>query len=357
MKKKVLIIDDYEPLLEEVEAFLKIENFVPITACNGAEGIQLAMTEKPDLIICDIQMPKMTGFQVFKTLEKIPDTSTIPFVFLTAMAQVDDFRKGLNMGADDYITKPFDLDVLLAVINKRLEKFERYKNIGHDKFEALISSPLVGAFIYKKNEWTYTNSKFKELTSYTKLDLNRIPFGSIIAKDNDKIIKNLKLCLQGLKDNFQEEIHIFDKDKSLIHLTVFLKHIEIENEDSVIGTILNNRQANYVMGSDTDISLIVKYLKDTGKDEIAGEIINADKLLNIENHKIKDSKFNNLTKRELEILELICKGFKNSEIADKLFISSRTVDNHRANLLTKTETKNTAALVAYAVKYKIVEIL
>jgi len=202
--KKILIIDDYEPLLEEIVEFLNLEGYETVSAKNGAEGIQVAQDFLPDLIICDINMPKIDGYQVYKLLQTLPETINIPFIFLTAKVQADDFKKGLKLGVDDYITKPFQIEEILNSIEKVIEKYDRLKNINN--------------------------------------------------KTNNKI--------------------------------------EIKT---------------------------------------------------------------NLTKREDEILNLICKGLTNNEISDKLFISNRTVGNHRANILLKTNTKNTANLVAFAIQNNIIK--
>ena len=81
MKKKILVIDDFSPLLDEVNELLSLEGYKVFTARNGAEGIQKAIQHLPDITLCDIEMPIMDGYDVYKTLGKIPDTSTIPFVF------------------------------------------------------------------------------------------------------------------------------------------------------------------------------------------------------------------------------------------------------------------------------------
>ncbi len=354
-KKKILIIDDFEPLLEEIVEFLKYEGFNPISAKNGAEGVQVAMLENPDLIICDIQMPIMNGYQVFQTLEKIPQTATIPFIFLTALTQAEDYRKGLTLGVDDYLTKPFELDVLVSTINKRLLKVERIKNLAQDKFEALISNPLFGAFIYKSNKMVFINERFEHITSYTLQDLNKLNLKNLLIGENEKLISEFKLVLNGIHESFQKKISFINKEKKAVFIEFFAKHIQIESQDAIIGTIIEFEIKNNSKFVSDELSLIISYLNETGKQDITEEIQNIKNIVLFDTLKKKNENLAHLTKREIEILELICDGLKNSEIAEKLFISNRTVDNHRANLLTKTETKNTACLVAYAIRNKIID--
>jgi len=125
--KKILVIEDNQEVREVLEEVLEISGYAVQTAPDGAEGAKKAMNEQPDLIICDVMMPKLDGFGVLNILSKKPETADIPFVFLTAKAEKEDFRRGMNLGADDYITKPFYKDELLQVIETRLKKSDRLK--------------------------------------------------------------------------------------------------------------------------------------------------------------------------------------------------------------------------------------
>ena len=184
MKKiKILIIDDFEPLLEEVAEFLTFEGYKTYAAKDGAEGIQMAVEHVPDLIICDIEMPKLNGYQVYKSLEQIPLTASVPVIFLTARAQAEDFRTGLKLGVDDYITKPFELDELLLSINKRLEKHNRLKKHHENKFKALFNSTLTGIFLYSNDKFELLNKKFEEFTGYSKNNFDRDILEKILIGD------------------------------------------------------------------------------------------------------------------------------------------------------------------------------
>lgn len=121
-KKKILLIEDDKNLLLNVKNFLEEEGFQLKTALDGKNGLDTAKEWKPDLIICDINIPLKDGYQVLTELSKEKPTKTIPFIFLTAKIEKEDLRKGMQLGADDYIFKPFDLDDLLNSIKIRLEK-------------------------------------------------------------------------------------------------------------------------------------------------------------------------------------------------------------------------------------------
>jgi CRP-like cAMP-binding protein/CheY-like chemotaxis protein len=123
--KKILLIEDNLEVRENTAEILELSGYEMLTAENGKIGVKLAQTNEVDLIICDIMMPELDGYGVLRILSKNPKTSTIPFIFLTAKAEKTDFRKGMNLGADDYLTKPFDDSELLEVIELRLHKSER----------------------------------------------------------------------------------------------------------------------------------------------------------------------------------------------------------------------------------------
>jgi len=125
--KKILLIEDNKAVRENTAEILELANYKVYSAENGKIGVDLATKHHPDLIICDIMMPVLDGYGVLHLLNKNTKTSSIPFIFLTAKADRTDFRKGMEMGADDYITKPFDDIELLNAVETRLKKAEALK--------------------------------------------------------------------------------------------------------------------------------------------------------------------------------------------------------------------------------------
>ncbi|MGQ0739090.1 MAG: response regulator transcription factor, partial [Bacteroidota bacterium] len=118
----VLVIDDNPDIRDNTAEILQLAGYRTFTAENGKKGVEVALQEKPDVIVCDIMMPELDGYGVLHLLKKNSDTEHIPFVFLTAKTERSDFRKGMEMGADDYITKPFEDIELLNAIEVRLKK-------------------------------------------------------------------------------------------------------------------------------------------------------------------------------------------------------------------------------------------
>src|SRR5689334_15675486 len=122
--KNILVIDDNSEIRENTAEILSLAGYKTCTAENGKAGIEIAIREIPDLIVCDIMMPELDGYGVLHVMKKNAATENIPFIFLTAKTERTDFRKGMEMGADDYITKPFDDLELLKAIETRLKKRE-----------------------------------------------------------------------------------------------------------------------------------------------------------------------------------------------------------------------------------------
>jgi len=120
--KTVLIIEDELTVRESLVDLLEIEGFRAIAADNGKTGLRIALKERPDLVLCDISMPELDGFAVLQNLREDPDTGAMPFVFLTARTTKVEFRRGMELGADDYLFKPFTIDELLSAIAARLTK-------------------------------------------------------------------------------------------------------------------------------------------------------------------------------------------------------------------------------------------
>ncbi len=128
--EKILLIEDNEALRENTADILTLANFEVITAENGKIGIEMARIHQPNLIVCDIMMPVLDGFGVFQILHKVPELQHIPFIFLSAKSERSDLRKGMEMGADDYITKPFTDAELINAIHTRLEKVKHNRTLA-----------------------------------------------------------------------------------------------------------------------------------------------------------------------------------------------------------------------------------
>src|SRR5690606_30754276 len=124
--KKILLVEDDTSLRENVEELLELSGFEVLSASNGRIGVELALSQRPDLVLCDIMMPELDGYGVLEELSLNASTRHIPFIFVTAKTERFEVRKGMDLGADDYLTKPFEEDELLGAIQSRLDKAKQY---------------------------------------------------------------------------------------------------------------------------------------------------------------------------------------------------------------------------------------
>lgn len=180
---RILLIEDNIDILENTAEILELAGYEVATAENGLRGVEKAKSNDFDLIICDIMMPELDGYGVLHILSKNPQTSLIPFIFLTAKSETVDFRKGMSLGADDYLTKPFEKTDLLNAIELRLEKSRKLQVSGSpnareevDKFienvqqqlslDDLISDRNIKA--YKKKDVVYREGEYPHSLLYVK---------------------------------------------------------------------------------------------------------------------------------------------------------------------------------------------
>jgi CheY-like chemotaxis protein len=140
MKNKILIIEDNRDVRENLSELLVLAGYETMTASNGKEGVAAAGDNIPDLILCDIMMPEMDGYTVLRILSKNQLLSSVPFIFLTAKTELTDVRRGMTLGADDYITKPFDDVELLDTIAVRLQKHKNQAS-GTAASHSIINLP------------------------------------------------------------------------------------------------------------------------------------------------------------------------------------------------------------------------
>jgi len=204
MSDKILVIEDQEDVRENIVELLQLSNYNVTSAADGKEGVKKALDTPPDLILCDIMMPGMDGYEVLYLLSKNPTTSALPFVFLTAKAEKQDFRKGMSMGADDYITKPFEEIDLLGAIERRLDK---YKEIS----KASGVSEL--ATIAAKHQSLDDLEKDRKTRVFKKKDViyREGDFGSYVYK----IIKG-KVKTYHINEDGKEFIHDLLKEDDFI---------------------------------------------------------------------------------------------------------------------------------------------
>lgn len=252
--KKILFIDDNTSLLEETLEALNFEGYDAFGAGNGYEGIEIAKKKKPDLILCDILMPEIDGFEVYKQLKGDDSTSLIPFIFLTALAEQNEVRKGMELGVDDYIIKPILLKDLLNVICIRLQKSAEINNQIRMQLNDLrdrvlhilpheLLTPLNGilgfAGLIKNYSESLSRSEIKEMASDIEMSGNRLlkvinNYLSyvLVSTRNDSEKKRISNIHEIIKE---VSIHVAEEYKRVDDLLFKLENAElmIEYDDFV----------------------------------------------------------------------------------------------------------------------------
>ena len=138
---KILVIEDEVEIRSNLLELLSIEDYDVVAADNGVTGLLGAIEHSPDLIICDVMMPELDGYHVLQALRQEPETLTVPFIFLTALANKGDIRRGMVLGADDYLTKPFTRSDVLTAVETRLQKQASQAQI-HDGQVAVLRQEM-----------------------------------------------------------------------------------------------------------------------------------------------------------------------------------------------------------------------
>lgn len=232
---KILIIEDNSVLLDSIADFLTEEGFQIVKALNGEEGVEMAIRHVPDIILSDIYMPKLNGYEVFDALRKTPSTSLIPFIFISAKAEKEDILFGLRLGADDYIIKPIDFPELLKRILTRIEKNQNTIRLSEVKYQALFESAndailmvrVAGEQIVDANPTACTLLQFEK--------------EALLAMNTRELFQPLdrETSLQffdeqeGWKDHFLSEAKWITADRKTLPVQVSGRRIRLVGEDFI----------------------------------------------------------------------------------------------------------------------------
>jgi CRP-like cAMP-binding protein/ActR/RegA family two-component response regulator len=203
--KSVLVIEDNTDIRENTVEILDLAGYKTFSAENGKKGVEMAFREKPDLVVCDIMMPVLDGYGVLHLLRKNEDTINIPFIFLTAKIERTDFRKGMEMGADDYITKPFEDIELLNAIEIRLKKsalLEKKYPLSQDGIADFLKD-IKGAGLIAELSEKYNIEKYSKKISVYQ-EGRRPKFLYYLMKGRVKGYKNHEYGKEYITDIYSE---------------------------------------------------------------------------------------------------------------------------------------------------------
>jgi CheY-like chemotaxis protein len=207
--KKVLLIEDSKDIRNNIAEILQFAGYEVLTAENGKTGVQMAIEHKPDIVVCDIMMPVLDGYGVINIVQKNPETQHTPFIFLTAKTERDEIRKGMALGADDYITKPFEEVDLLEAIERRLKKADLLKQkyeVGITGYNQLVSRVSNGnelkEMVNRHNEMQFRRKDMIYYESNHPINIYYLVKGVVKAYKTNDDGKELSVGLYGPGDFF-----------------------------------------------------------------------------------------------------------------------------------------------------------
>ncbi|MES1225017.1 MAG: response regulator [Bacteroidota bacterium] len=299
--KKILVIEDNKDVRENIVEILELSEYEVLQAPDGKAGVELAMKENPDLIICDIMMPVLDGYGVLHLLSKHKETFGIPFIFLTAKSEKADFRKGMELGADDYITKPFDGIELLNAVEIRLKKTDSLKKSANDANEKVkefieaarqsetiqLVSDKREVYDFRKKQVIYAEGQKPKAVYYVisgKIKIYKsskdgkelitdicgpgdfFGYTSVLEKsnytENAQVLEDAQLMLIPLED-FTSLI-TNDTQVARQFIKIITKNI-LEKEESLVNLAYNSLRRKVAYGL---IQVLDKYKKENTKNEI-----------------------------------------------------------------------------------------
>jgi two-component system sensor histidine kinase/response regulator len=229
--KKILVVEDTKSVREEIVTILQFENFDVMEAENGAVGLEIAKKALPDLIVCDVLMPVMDGFTLLEKLRDETTIATIPFIFLTAMASKEDWRSGMELGADDYIIKPFTPEELVNAIRIRLEKHEILNKQKESKFDTLREN-IVYAMPHEFITPLTAILGYSELLMDTAKEPNSVK----IAEEINSSGKRLERLIQNFLVYAQIEVMLSNPQK-----IASMQNISISNPGHVLKEVASTK--------------------------------------------------------------------------------------------------------------------
>lgn len=355
LQNKILVIEDDPIQLKIIHNILTSENYDVCVANNGALGIQKAFEYNPDLILCDINMESIDGYQVYNVLKESSLIDHIPFIFISGNSELDDIRFGLDLGADDYFAKPFNAEVLVQAITKRICRFKKLKDVGKREFDALFQLSPNGIFLFDEHAIFDANPalihilglKSDNLTSYSIKDIiDPVSFHGI----EDRINR----CSKGLLNSFSEMVYLRSEGKNKTEVKLFISVYEkFTGYSLMIGLVTLYKSRRDAEGFETEVLKVLKSEKVVASEMLGKHLTDVFKRQSLV---LENQTHEFFSKRETEVLCLSMEGLPTKLIADKLSISDRTVEKHRANLMEKTNSKNIIEVIVFALRNNLIEV-
>lgn len=246
--QRILVVDDHEPLLVAIRGVLESEGYTVLTATDGSRALRMMQEVHPDLIIADIMMPRMDGYTLYKEIRAQPEWVSIPFIFLTAKAEKEDRLKGKDLGAEDYLTKPFDPHELVIAVRSRLKRSRDIRKAEEVKFEHLkqqivnvLGHELRTPLTYVRG---YTELALEDIPSLSPAALQEFLLGIKRGADRlNRLVEDLMLLVQIDAGRAAEEFQLL---------------VSVHNDLSSVLETAIQRYQNQALAKGVDLELEVE---------------------------------------------------------------------------------------------------
>jgi len=353
----ILIIDDDQRLGRTIENVLKSNGYDVCYANSGALGIQKAFEYNPDLILCDVNMDPVDGYQVYNVLKESSLIDRIPFIFITGNSDLQDIRFGLNLGVDDYFVKPFDNNNLISSIEKRLSKYRKLKEIGKNEFNALFKISPYGIFLFKGDMIFDANQALIKMLELDEKKISSYSIDEIFDTASLHSVKeSIDKCSKGLLSSISQNVILVSKNghksQALFSVSVYEKY---SNRSLMMGLLLLN-SSDKDTENDVYISEILRIFKKENIEVTEAMGKKLTDIFKIHTIKVKQQLDSIFSDRENQVLHLSMEGLPIKMIADRLLISDRTVEKHRSSMMAKTNSNNMIEVIIYALRNNLIDI-
>jgi len=356
LPSRILVIEDDEFCGLALKSLLMLHGYVVCLSDNGATGVQKAFEFMPDLILCDIRMNPVDGYQVYNILKESAIVDHIPFIFISGNSELPDIRFGMDLGVDDYITKPFDTSGLIQTVENRLIKYRKLKDWGRNVINRVFDMTPDGLFLFDGYTVFEANDTLIGWLGLRDVHLTTCSIEDFLVPASYQKIKNqIMRCKTRMLNSFSETVTLAarggEKREVLLHVTSYEKY---SGYSLLAGLVIFN--SNKSVENKNFLSNIFSALK---KENIAVSESLRENLVNIVkgqgiNLVTQESGF--LSKRESQVLCLSMEGLSIKMIADQLSISDRTVENHRAKLMEKTNSNSIIEVITFALRNNLISI-
>lgn len=356
-QKKVLYIENDLSLIKKIEKDLSSERYEVCVVRNGIEGIKKAFEYNPDIIVCSITMEPIGGFQIHEILKQSYLTDGIPFIFTNNNnSEQSVFRKAMNAGADDCLIKPFDITELRQAIENKLLKFKKLKEQGKREYKKLSEISPNGIFIFDGHLLLEANAAFLKMFRISDEDVKTFTLAEFLETHSlQKVKEHISQCTHGFTDSFHEEVTFTLRSgetfEGTLYICIFEKYTGFAHMTGLV--IPNNSGRDQNGARVSGIQDILKNEKINGSGSLDKKL---DDVFKKNNNHIKNNLKDLFSNREKEVICLSMEGHSTKIIADKLSISDRTVEKHRAKLMEKTSSNNMIEVIVYSLRNNLINL-